>query len=491
MVNSKSKATTSGAEENVLAAGHVFGEPPPDDKPEVSALTVAVSQQQAQINELMELVRGIVKSGLTAPKSDGATSTALTSKTSEDSDAPLPSLSSIYAEGRGSQRTASADGCAAWQQLAKLRRNTNYTYFNCQMKELLSHSAKFSALTPPLHIFLKVKETFTRVREHVSVAPSLVTGDRMCVHTLEAMVVSMILISLHSDYVYVKTKFLGDRLPRLHVLEDEVCAHYDNIIAPSSACREVGAGIADDRRQQNAIKKARLGGKVECSTCHRRDHDTKDCFITNKEARETFLKRRPDAKEALMQKVQEYEKHGKLPGSDKAGAIADSELHPGLDWDNVLFALFEVAASSRSDSVPLDFSGVQLSEFMEVRGGASRARADRRQSMLNVPTSNYYGVLDVPVATEDCTVSSTSVRSPRLLSQCFYQWRTRASRVRRASMKETSKKRRHMWDPSRHTFLLNKHRRFPVTPVYNSFVYIDTTCSLLPDPARLAATQSV
>ena len=83
-------------------------------------------------------------------------------------------------------------------------------------------------MTPPLHLFLKVKETFTRVREYVSVAPPLDTGHKMCVDTLEAIVVSMILISLHSNYVYVKTKFQSDRLPRLHVLEDEVCAHYDN-----------------------------------------------------------------------------------------------------------------------------------------------------------------------------------------------------------------------------------------------------------------------
>ncbi|KAK3262046.1 hypothetical protein CYMTET_29076 [Cymbomonas tetramitiformis] len=285
---------------------------------------------------------------------------------------------------------SSADGCAAWKQLAKLRRNTNYAYLNRRVKELLSYSAQFSSLTPPLHLFLKVKETFTRVREYVCVAPPLDTGHKMCVDTLEAIVVSVVLFSLHSDYVYVKSKFQSDRLPRLRVLEDEVCAHYDNIIAPGVASGDVGAGIAEDRKKQNATKKARLCRK----------------------------------------KVQEYEKHGKLPDTDKAGAVADSELHPGLDGEDILFAISEVASPSSSEPTSSDFSVVPLSEFIEVSGGTPRVSADRRQSILEVPTSNYY---------ED----------PRRL------------------------------------------KRSTVAPVYDSFVYMDTICSFFPEPARLAATQSL
>ncbi|KAK3262040.1 hypothetical protein CYMTET_29070 [Cymbomonas tetramitiformis] len=446
MVNTKSKAAASGSEAAVPEAGQKFGKLAPEHKPELEELAVVVSQQnaqQAQLNELMELVRGMVKTGATAPNSDGVPSSpslAVTSKTSEGSDAPLPSLSSMlkgiptdrYFAGLDSEsetpwlefkarvapscrhpsmeillvetraiaeikadplyseranrllydflatvtcQTAqgivrafesTADGCAAWKQLAKLRRNTNYAYFNRQVKELLSYSAQFSSVSPPLHLFLKVKETFTRLREYVSVAPPLDTGNRMCVDTLEAIVVSVILISLHSDYVYVKTKLQSDKLPRLHVLEDEVCAHYENIISPGVASGEVGAGIAEDRKRQNATKKARLSRKVECSTCHRRGHEAKDCFITNAEARESFLKRRPDARDSIMKKVQEYEKHGKLPDTDKAAAVTDSELHPGLDGEDVLFAISEVESPWSLEPALSHFQTATLSEFIEV-----------------------------------------------------------------------------------------------------------------------------
>ncbi|KAK3238666.1 hypothetical protein CYMTET_51337 [Cymbomonas tetramitiformis] len=306
----------------------------------------------------------------------------------------------------------------------------------------------------------------------------------MCVDTLEAIVVSMILISLHSDYVYVKTKFQTDRLPRLHVLEDEVCAHYDNIIAPSAASHNTGAGMAEDRKQQNATKKARLSRKVECPTCHRRGHDAKDCFITNKEAREAFLKRQPDAKDSLMQKVQEYEKQGKLPETDKAAAVADSKLHPGLDGEDVLFAISEVKVSLLPEPMLPDFSGVALHEFMEVRGGAARVRATRRQSILEVPTSNYYEVLGTPVATGDCTLHSDCTPGSSPIADCFHRWRKAASKTRLASIRKAGKRQCCERD-------LHRHRQFPVVPVYDSFVYVDTICSFFPHPERLAATQFV
>ncbi|KAK3238665.1 hypothetical protein CYMTET_51336, partial [Cymbomonas tetramitiformis] len=84
----------AGADPN-HAAYYVFGQPPPEDKPGKNALSVVVSQQQAQINELVEQVRRIVQSGATAPKSEGAASTALTTKTSDSPDAHLPTLSSM------------------------------------------------------------------------------------------------------------------------------------------------------------------------------------------------------------------------------------------------------------------------------------------------------------------------------------------------------------------------------------------------------------
>ncbi|KAK3237270.1 hypothetical protein CYMTET_52637 [Cymbomonas tetramitiformis] len=685
MVNSKSKAAASESEATAPATGQIcYGEPSPEHKPESDALTVVVSQQQAQINKLMDLVRGMVKTGATAPNSDGATSSpslAVTSKTSEGSDAPLPSLSSMlkgiptdrYFAGLGSEsetpwlefkarvapscrhpsleillvetravqdikadplysdranrllydfwatvtcQTAqgivrayggTADGCAAWKQLAKLRRNTNYAYFNRQVKELLSFSTQFSSLTPPLHLFLKVKETFTRVREYVCVAPPLDTGNKMCVDTLEATVVSVILISLHSDYVRVlhpvgdglpasvqaaplvleetaveaecrrmpvasgpgcsQLRFehldavfgAGDGVPAIqHACEQivsnripaevqpwimgarlvallkpgggvrpiacgevgvgvhggaEVCVHsmqallgafptwcalqldcknafntpvlrellrahpevyiiaylddihilgepervreaYDvavplladiglelnvgksAVFSPSGACEAfqdvVDAGdagghplVASLVSAMGAVRGARetvlaararghvlpealkLGvtlplirevsavgtGRCRCGgvvdefgyhylACNRMGmftyrHDAvqdvlvemlrkaKDCFITNTEARESFLKRRPDAKESIMKKVQEYEKHGKLPDTDTAGAIADSELHPGLDGEDVLFAISEVTSPRSFEPALSHFQAAILDEFIE------------------------------------------------------------------------------------------------------------------------------
>ncbi|KAK3274504.1 hypothetical protein CYMTET_17314 [Cymbomonas tetramitiformis] len=51
-------------------------------------------------------------------------------------------------------------------------------------------------------------------------------------------------------------------------------------------------------------------------------------------------------------------------------------------------------------------------------------------------------------------------------------------------------KKSHPYQPNKHRFLLNKHKYFPVAPVYDSFVYIDILCTVLPG-RKLDPTQAL
>eukprot|EP00854_Cymbomonas_tetramitiformis_P003744 gene3744-biopygen3681 len=69
---------------------------------------------------------------------------------------------------RGVSETS--DGCAAWQELVKLQRNTSVVYFTRQVKELFAQANQFATLAPPLHSFLGVKESLRRIREYPRIA---------------------------------------------------------------------------------------------------------------------------------------------------------------------------------------------------------------------------------------------------------------------------------------------------------------------------------
>ncbi|KAK3248909.1 hypothetical protein CYMTET_41650 [Cymbomonas tetramitiformis] len=212
-----------------------------------------------------------------------------------------------------------SDGCASWQQLFKLRRNTSGVYFTRQVKNHFAHASKLSALAPPLHVFLGVKESLHKIREYSAVAKVTPSGKQLCLETVETTFAAMVMATLHPDYVFIKTKFVGERLPNVNRLE-EVSFHYDNSIAPNGAAMETGAAIANDRQRQAELKREQLDKKVGCATCHRLGHDVKDCFITK---REEFFKRRPQAQDTFMKKVLAYQKHGKLPASEKACAVTE------------------------------------------------------------------------------------------------------------------------------------------------------------------------
>ncbi|KAK3283501.1 hypothetical protein CYMTET_8801 [Cymbomonas tetramitiformis] len=248
--------------------------------------------------------------------------------------------------------------------------------------------------------------------------------------------------------------------------------------------------------------------------------------MTNVEKREEFCRRAsPAAKAAVLKKVAEYEKHGKLPApGGSLGAVAgQSDMYPGLEHSGeVLFALTTSAAdpdigdTGESSRVPRVGGGPELhpgladmgddvfgsvltpnAEFSCADGSPFElcyGRGSHRPALLGttspaVTTFNYYSVLDgvdepaVPVPAGGNS-SSTACGS-----------RSGAASVRRPPRRPGRKV--HCYDPSRHTFLLNPFSAgstrvsVRVFPVYDSWVYIDTITAFFPTRARLERTQSV
>ncbi|KAK3235326.1 hypothetical protein CYMTET_54462, partial [Cymbomonas tetramitiformis] len=240
--------------------------------------------------------------------------------------------------------------------LVKLRRNTSLPYFITQLETLISQAGQSGTLAPPLQMFLDGKETLQRIREYASVAGVMPSGKSVCLETLECVFTARVLVHLHPDYLFIKTKFVDSSLPTLDYLSDQVSSHYDTILAPRAAATQhanaaidqSAGAIADDRRKQEELKRKQLAKKVPCPQCHRPGHVAKDCFMTNVEKREEFCKRAsPAAKAAVLKKVAEYEKHGKLPApGGSLGAVAgQSDVYPGLEHSGeALFALATSAA---------------------------------------------------------------------------------------------------------------------------------------------------
>eukprot|EP00854_Cymbomonas_tetramitiformis_P011073 gene11073-biopygen11351 len=103
---------------------------------------------------------------------------------------------------------------------------------------------------------------------------------------------------------------------------------------------EAAGAIADDRRKQEELKRQRLAVKVPCSVCHRPGHPAKDCFMTNNEKREQFLKKAsPSVKAAILKRVVNYEKNGKLlaPGQYLGAVAGQSDLYPGLEDSGLIW----------------------------------------------------------------------------------------------------------------------------------------------------------
>ncbi|KAK3278367.1 hypothetical protein CYMTET_13690 [Cymbomonas tetramitiformis] len=197
-----------------------------------------------------------------------------------------------------------ADGCAAWQQLFKLRRSTRVVYFLRQVKNILADANKLSTLAPPLQAFLRAKET-------------------------------------------------------LHRIQEDVCSHYDNIFSQRSSTVDIGAGIVEDRRKQHELKRKQLGKKVGCPTCHRRGHDSQDYFVTNEAKREEILKRWPEVRDSLMKTVKDCLQHGKLLAPDQA-AVVNVALPMYHDVDDAGDVLFAATDGALGGFVTSGFTGVQM-----------------------------------------------------------------------------------------------------------------------------------
>ncbi|KAK3274017.1 hypothetical protein CYMTET_17779 [Cymbomonas tetramitiformis] len=248
-----------------------------------------------------------------------------------------------------------SDGYSAWRALVKLRCNTGVVYFIAQIDKLISQAGQLAILSPPLQSFLDGKETLRLIREYTAVTNVMPSGRPVCLETVEMIYTAMAIVKLHPDYMLLKSKFMTDSLPTSDVLADHVTSHYDTILAPRAAAThtanaaesEAAGAIVDDRRKQEEMKRQRLAVKVPCSVCHRPGHPAKECFMTNDEKREQFLKKASSsAKAAILKKVADYKKHGKLPvpGEHLSAAAGQSDLCLGLeDTGEVLFALSEAA----------------------------------------------------------------------------------------------------------------------------------------------------
>ncbi|KAK3276923.1 hypothetical protein CYMTET_15029 [Cymbomonas tetramitiformis] len=249
--------------------------------------------------------------------------------------------------------SAEADGVTAWRQLIKMRRSTGSAYFVRQVKALLDDTKRFMTLAPPLQGFLNAREVLDRVEEYACTSKFLPGGETFHVGSLEAVFVAMVLNSLNPAYLYIRTMFSGDELPSFKKLSDAICAHYDNVIAILAAAMETGAGNMEDSRRQEEQKHAALGKRVACPVCHVPGHSSSECYVTHEDKREAYLKKNPKRRAAIMKRVQDYQKYGKLP--NRAAVVAEAEQHPGVDdTGEALFAICELV----EDSVVADFSDV-------------------------------------------------------------------------------------------------------------------------------------
>ncbi|KAK3277181.1 hypothetical protein CYMTET_14805 [Cymbomonas tetramitiformis] len=203
-----------------------------------------------------------------------------------------------------------------------------------------------------------------------------------------------------------------------------------------------------------------------------------------------------------MERVANYEKHGKLPASGESlGAVAgQSDVSPGLAESGE--ALFALDAIGRSELHPgLDDTGECLYGYPDepsvqtengglstpyrlVHGGGSSRSALLQAPFSGLVTFNYYSVLKEEGESEDSVCSERGM--DHWWSACGPD--TGVSSTCRSPRRP--RKRVHSYDPRRHTFLLNPYKSVKVSPVYDDWVYIDTVIAFFPHRARRQETQA-
>ncbi|KAK3258310.1 hypothetical protein CYMTET_32639 [Cymbomonas tetramitiformis] len=460
-----------------------YGEPEPELKPGESSTFEAdeLATHKQQITALMDMVKNLtgnlailqqahLNAAVPVDMSDMSLSDAQNESVWLEWRAKIapslrhPSLALLLSEG-----------------LVKLRRNTSLPYFITQLETLISQAGQSGTLAPPLQMFLDGKGTLQRIREYASVASVMPSGKSICLETLECIFTARVLVHLHPDYLYIKTKFVDNSLPTLDCLTDQVSSHYDTIVAPHAAATQYAnaaidqsaGAIADDRRKQEELKRRQLAKKVPCPQCHRLGHVTQQCFMTNVEKRDEFCRKAtPEAKAAILKRVAEYEKHGKLPApGESLGAVAgqsdmcpglehsgealfalttwtanpdmndvgesshvlrvggQSELHPGLaEMGDKVFESMSTHVVVCSDAEHSGLTDTDVTPFELSYGGGSNRPALLDTSFPAVATFNYYSILDgvcepaVPVPAGDGSSSTTRGSRGSLLEDLGRKW---------------------------------------------------------------------
>ncbi|KAK3247981.1 hypothetical protein CYMTET_39853 [Cymbomonas tetramitiformis] len=184
--------------------------------------------------------------------------------------------------------------------------------------DLAAQASKLGVLGNPVMAFIAAKECICRIREYTLSAEGKATGelDVPTVTTVKIIYICQA-SAVHPKYVHIKT-ISAAGLPTFSELEDSVS----------------GQATAEGAAAEGA---AAQGG---FSTCHLKGHQAADWFLMNDEKREAFLNRRPEQRQKIMKRVEDYQKHGKLPG---ALACEDVVLTPGLVADpETAFAIHEV-----------------------------------------------------------------------------------------------------------------------------------------------------
>eukprot|EP00854_Cymbomonas_tetramitiformis_P017987 gene17987-biopygen18566 len=399
---------------------------------------------------------------------------------------------------------SNSDGQGDWLALSKLRRNNRVVYFINQVDKLFLQTNQLATLAPPLPAFLEGKETLRRIHDYsvnTRVTPS---GKPLCMETVETMYTAMAVVRLHPDYMLLKAKFMVETLPTSNMLADQVTSHYDTILAPRAAVTHTANAVdnTDDNPESEAADVATLLKTVSSSV----------------EKREAFFKKAsPSTKTAILKRVADYEKHGKLPkpGEHLGAAAGQSELYPGLEESGeVLFALQEAGQSDLHPGLGEtgeDIYAGREEEHSDLHSGlaetghsylsdslhrcptpyqlwtSGRSSVPEESPFSVHPVFNYYSVL-AEVCEPEVAVSGTAGEHTMDCESTVYAPHADSSSAQQSPRRP--KKKHHCHVPNKHASLLNRHNPIKTVPIYDSWVYIDVITAFFPDKARLERTQA-
>eukprot|EP00854_Cymbomonas_tetramitiformis_P007585 gene7585-biopygen7662 len=201
-------------------------------------------------------------------------------------------------------------------------------------------------------------------------------------------------------------------------------------------------------------------------------HPAKDCFMTNNEKREAFLKKASSsAKAAILKRVADYKKHGKLPvpGEHLSAAAGQSDVHPGLE--NTGKSLYALRETEQSD---LHSGLAETGDWMTaVHGAVCRWNHEH-------PGYSYLsGSLPYPTPYQLCFGKgfrqSAPVDPPFSGLTVFNYYLFWMGCVKLQSL----------------CLLLLVRALWAVKPVHDCWVYIDTITAFFPNKACLERTPSI